>query len=172
MKTQPRQRISNKYNTCTVVTSPVFIGSKAIQSKHWSDYVDVQRADSDDWSPFSCVLWLLPFLGIYHIQPNYHTYPYKHTIKKFHSLQITASVHFIYFYMKANIVGTLLNCINLLMQFKWVTTTFAFIKKILIFRLQPVYFCLLLYESIRCVPIWIALTCRCNSNECSQHRHL
>ena len=28
MKTQPRQQISNKYNTCTVVTSPVYIGSK------------------------------------------------------------------------------------------------------------------------------------------------
>ena len=28
MKTQPRQHISNKYNACTVVTSPVCIGSK------------------------------------------------------------------------------------------------------------------------------------------------
>ena len=28
MKTQPRQHISNKYNICTVVTSPVYIGSK------------------------------------------------------------------------------------------------------------------------------------------------
>ena len=28
MKTQPRQHISNKYNTCNVVTSPVYIGSK------------------------------------------------------------------------------------------------------------------------------------------------
>ena len=28
MKTQPRQHISNKYNTCTVVSSPVYIGSK------------------------------------------------------------------------------------------------------------------------------------------------
>ena len=28
METQPRQYISNKYNTCTVVTSPVYIGSK------------------------------------------------------------------------------------------------------------------------------------------------
>ena len=28
MKTQPRQHISNKYNTYTVVTSPVYIGSK------------------------------------------------------------------------------------------------------------------------------------------------
>ena len=28
MKTQERQHISNKYNTCTVVTSPVYTGSK------------------------------------------------------------------------------------------------------------------------------------------------
>ena len=28
MKTQPRQHISNKYNTYTIVTSPVYIGSK------------------------------------------------------------------------------------------------------------------------------------------------
>ena len=31
MKTRPRQHISNKYNTYgTVVTSPVYIGSKSI----------------------------------------------------------------------------------------------------------------------------------------------
>ena len=30
MKTQPRQYNSNKYNTCTIVTSPVYIGSKVI----------------------------------------------------------------------------------------------------------------------------------------------
>ena len=28
MKTQPRQHISNEYNTCTIITSPVYIGSK------------------------------------------------------------------------------------------------------------------------------------------------
>ena len=28
MKTQPRQHISNKYNTYAIVTSPVYIGSK------------------------------------------------------------------------------------------------------------------------------------------------
>ena len=33
MKTQPRQHISNKYNTCTVVTSPVYIGSKFRRSE-------------------------------------------------------------------------------------------------------------------------------------------
>ena len=33
MKTQPRQHISNKYNNCTVVTSPAYIGSKHLISK-------------------------------------------------------------------------------------------------------------------------------------------
>ena len=34
----------------------------------------------------------LPCLSlIYRIPPNYHTYPYKRTVKQFHSLQITAS---------------------------------------------------------------------------------
>ena len=48
----------------------------------------------------------------YHIQPNYHTYPYKCTVKQFHSLQITACVLFVYFYIKTYIVGTHLNCIG------------------------------------------------------------
>ena len=39
----------------------------------------------------------------YCIQPNYRTYPYKGTVKKFRSLQ---------------------------MQFKWVPTTYAFVKKV------------------------------------------
>ena len=30
MKTQPRQHISNKYNTCTIVISPVYSGSKHV----------------------------------------------------------------------------------------------------------------------------------------------
>ena len=34
MKTQPRQHISNKYNTCAVVTSPVYIGSK-VHDSYW-----------------------------------------------------------------------------------------------------------------------------------------
>ena len=54
----------------------------------------------------------------------------KCTVKQFHSLQITASVLFIYFFIKAYVVGTHLNCINKLMQFKWVPTTYAFIKQI------------------------------------------
>ena len=65
----------------------------------------------------------------YRIRPNYHTYPYKRTVKGFRSLQITASVLFVYFFIKAYVVGTHLNCIDLSMQFKWVLTTYAFIKK-------------------------------------------
>ena len=45
----------------------------------------------------------------YRIQSNYRTYPYKRTVKKFHSLQITASVIFLYFLLKAYVVGTHLN---------------------------------------------------------------
>ena len=55
---------------------------------------------------------------------------HKRTVKKFRSLQITASVLFLYFFIKAYIVGTHLNCIDLSMQFKRVPTTYAFIKKI------------------------------------------
>ena len=69
-------------------------------------------------------------LETYHIQSNYRTYPYKRTVKNFRSLQITASVIFLYFFLKAYVVGTHLNCIDLSMQFKWVPTTYAFIKKI------------------------------------------
>ena len=34
------------------------------------------------------------------------------------------------FYIKAYVVGTHLNCIDKSMQFKWVTTTYVFIKKV------------------------------------------
>ena len=51
----------------------------------------------------------------YHIQPYYHTYPYKHTVKLFRSFQITASVLFVYFFIKAYFVGTHLNYIDLSM---------------------------------------------------------
>ena len=38
MKHQPRRHVSNKYNTCTVVTSPVYIGSKMFgTSFYYSD---------------------------------------------------------------------------------------------------------------------------------------
>ena len=54
----------------------------------------------------------------YRIRSNYRTYPYKRTVKKFRSLQITASVLFLYFFIKAYVVGTHLNCTDLSMQFK------------------------------------------------------
>ena len=47
----------------------------------------------------------------YHIQPNYRTYSYNRTLKQFRNLQITASVLFVYFFIKAYVVGTHLNCI-------------------------------------------------------------
>ena len=41
METQPRQHISNKYNTCTVVTSQVYIGFKILcKSKDSRVYMD------------------------------------------------------------------------------------------------------------------------------------
>ena len=38
--------------------------------------------------------------------------------QKFRSLQITASILFLYFFIKVYVVGTHLNCIDLSMQFK------------------------------------------------------
>ena len=67
---------------------------------------------------------------IYRIRSNYGTYPYKRTVKKFRSFQMAVSIPFVYFFIKAYVVGTHLNCIDLSMQFKWVPTTYAFIKKI------------------------------------------
>ena len=64
------------------------------------------------------------------IWPNYRTYPYKRTVKQFRSHQITGSVLFVYFLIKAYVMGTPLNCIYLSMQFKWVPIIFACIKKI------------------------------------------
>ena len=70
-----------------------------------------------------CKYWL------HRILPNYRTYPYKRTVKQFRSLQITVSVLFVYFFMKAYVMDSHLNCIDLSMQFKWVPITFDFIKK-------------------------------------------
>ena len=53
----------------------------------------------------------------YRIQPDYRTYSYEHTVMRFRSLQITARVLFVYFFIKAYVVGTHLNCIDK-MQFK------------------------------------------------------
>ena len=43
------------------------------------------------------------------IRPNYRTYPYERTAKQFHT-SITASARFAYFFIKAYVVGTHLNC--------------------------------------------------------------
>ena len=60
----------------------------------------------------SPILYILSLPNLtYRIRPNYRTYPYKRTVKKFRSLQITASVIFLYFFLKAYVVGTHLNCI-------------------------------------------------------------
>ena len=67
----------------------------------------------------------------YPIQPNYPTYPYKHTVKQFrYVFRLQPVYFFVYFLIKAYVMGTHLNCINL-MQFKWVPITYAFIKKII-----------------------------------------
>ena len=42
---------------------------------------------------------------------------------------------FLYFFTKAYVVGTHLNCIDKSMQFKWVPTTYAFLKKVRINRI-------------------------------------
>ena len=65
----------------------------------------------------------------YRILPKYHTYPYKRSVKQIRSLQIIESVLFVYFFINAYVVGTHLNCIDLLMQFKWVPTTYVFNKE-------------------------------------------
>ena len=74
----------------------------------------------------------MPHMKNHRIQPNYRTYPYmyKHTVKQFHSLQITASVLIVYFFIKVYFVCTHLKSVNLQMQLEWVPTTNAFIKKI------------------------------------------
>ena len=61
---------------------------------------------------------LSPGSATYRIRSDYCTYPYKRRVKKFRSLQIIASVLFLYFFMKAYVVSTHLNCIDLSMQFK------------------------------------------------------
>ena len=73
--------------------------------------------------------WNSTVKHIYRIWPNYCTYPYKRTVKQFHSLQIIASVLFVCFFIKAYFVDTHLNCIDKSMQFKWVPTAYAFIKR-------------------------------------------
>ena len=44
---------------------------------------------------------------IYRIRPNYRTYPYKRTVKQCRSRQVKASVVFVYFFIKAYVVGAI-----------------------------------------------------------------
>ena len=74
------------------------------------------------------------------IPSNYRTYPYKRTVKQFRSLPITASVLFVYFFIRAYVVGTHWkrayvvgthwNCIDKSMLFKWVPATYAPVKTV------------------------------------------
>ena len=48
------------------------------------------------WTSYFVTEGLLKFN--YSIQPNYHTYPYKRTVKQFRSLQITTCVFFVYLF--------------------------------------------------------------------------
>ena len=75
---------------------------------------------------------LLVSVGLFknRYRSNYRTYSNKRTLKQFRSLQITASVLFVYFFIKTYVVSTDLNCIDLSMQFKSVLTIYAFMKKI------------------------------------------
>ena len=56
MKTQPRQHISNTYNTCTVVTSPVYIGSK---------FLTTRKSSLSGWVPFSVFVFHSDLAGCY-----------------------------------------------------------------------------------------------------------
>ena len=61
-------------------------------------------------------LWLISFCD--QIGPNYRTDHYRHAVSYFRSLEITASVLFVYLFIKAYVVVTHLNCIDLSVQFK------------------------------------------------------
>ena len=46
-------------------------------------------------------------MSTYHIQLNYTTHPYKHSVMQFRSLQLTACVLFVNFFIKAHVVNAL-----------------------------------------------------------------
>ena len=73
--------------------------------------LDWVNMDEINMSVFLAVLLRENRNHTYHIQPNYHTYPYKRTVKHFLSLQITASALFVYFFIKAYVLGTHLNAV-------------------------------------------------------------
>ena len=98
----------------------------------------VNSVDPDEVSDLGLHCLLQEKKRVYHIRPYYRTYSYKCTVKQFRSHQITAYVLFVYFFIKAYIVGThnrgthniCLYKEGISMQFKRVTTTYAFIKKL------------------------------------------
>ena len=80
------------------------------QRRLWSDCADALADLSLCWAHMSVGTCTFSHIETYHIRPNYRTYSYKRTVKQFHSLQIIASVLFVYFFIKAYVVGTHLNC--------------------------------------------------------------
>ena len=74
-----------------------------------SDYG--QHSFNQTVHPNQDIFLVLSCAGSYRIRSNYRTYLYKRTLMKFRSL-ITASVLFIYFFIKAYVVGSHLNCID------------------------------------------------------------
>ena len=95
------------------------------------------------------ILIFIDHLSNYRIRPNYRTMRLgfskllekllkyvptyiKGTLKKRSAKDLsnyTYSILFLIFFTKAYVVGTHLNCIDKSMQFKWVPTTYAFVKK-------------------------------------------
>ena len=57
MKTQPRQHISNEYNTYTVVTSPVYIESKVCLKKKANSLHMVDKLERKWWIFYE--IWIL-----------------------------------------------------------------------------------------------------------------
>ena len=53
----------------------------------------------------------------YCIRPNYRTYPYKPKVDKSIILRLQPVYFFVYFFVKAYVVGTHLNWIDLSLQF-------------------------------------------------------
>ena len=56
MKTQPRQHISNKYNTCAIVTSPVYNWSKLMFKKNVLIFL------KDNAAVLKVIYWTIAFL--------------------------------------------------------------------------------------------------------------
>ena len=75
-----------------------------------SSFLEV-RSFPKFWTPEKlCRPSKRPYDAAYCIWANYRTRLYKGTVKQFYSLQITSSVLLVYFFIKAYVVGTHLNC--------------------------------------------------------------